>query len=69
MVACIEDHVADAECVVFVGHGSTTRLAVRVLMSLPLDGWNLGPIGNASWAELERDDDGEWRLVSYNVGA
>jgi broad specificity phosphatase PhoE len=68
-VACIEEHSADGGVVVFVGHGSTSRLAVRVLMRLPLDGWNLGPLDNASWAELERAPDGEWRLVSYNVGS
>ena len=68
-VACIEDHAGDGATVVFVGHGSTSRLAVRVLMKLPLDGWNLGPLGNASWAELERTPDDEWRLISYNVGA
>ena len=68
-VACIEDHADDGAAVVFVGHGSTSRLAVRVMMHLPLDGWNLGPLGNASWAELERAADGEWRLVSYNVSA
>jgi len=67
-VACIEEHAADGAVVVFVGHGSTSRLAVRTLMSLPLDGWNIGPLDNASWAEMERSPDGEWRLVSYNVG-
>jgi probable phosphoglycerate mutase len=67
-VACIEEYSADGGVVVFVGHGSTSRLAVRVLMRLPLDGWNLGPLDNASWAELQRTSEGEWRLVSYNVG-
>jgi len=67
-VACIEDHAGDGDVVVFVGHGGTSRLAVRILMGLPLDGWNIGPLGNAAWAELERGADGEWRLVSYNVG-
>ena len=68
VVACIDQHADDGATVVFVGHGSTARLAVRVMMRLPLDGWNLGPLGNASWTELERAPDGEWRLVSYNVG-
>jgi broad specificity phosphatase PhoE len=68
-VACIEEHATDGAVVVFVGHGSTSRLAVRTLMSLPLDGWNIGPLGNASWAEFERASDGEWRLLSYNIGA
>ncbi len=68
-VACIEEHVTDGAVVVFVGHGSTSRLAVRTLIRLPLDGWNIGPLGNASWAQLERASDDEWRLLSYNVGA
>jgi probable phosphoglycerate mutase len=68
-VACIEEHVTDGAVVVFVGHGSTSRLAVRTLIRLPLDGWNIGPLGNASWAELERASDGEWRLLGYNVTA
>jgi broad specificity phosphatase PhoE len=68
-VACIEEHATDGAVVVFVGHGSTSRLAVRTLIRLPLDGWNIGPLGNASWAELERAFDGEWRLLGYNVGA
>jgi len=68
-VACIEEHATDGAVVVFVGHGSTSRLAVRTLIRLPLDGWNIGPLGNASWAELERASDGEWRLLGYNVGA
>jgi probable phosphoglycerate mutase len=67
-VACIEEHAGDGAVVVFVGHGGTSRLAVRVLMSLPLDGWSIGTLDNASWAELERASDGEWRLISYNVG-
>lgn len=68
-VACIEAHADDGPAVVFVGHGGTSRLAVRLLMSLPLDGWSLGVLDNARWAELERAPDGEWRLISYNVGS
>ncbi len=67
-VACIEEHATDGAVVVFVGHGSTSRLAVRTLIRLPLDGWNIGPLGNASWAELEQAPDGEWRLLGYNIG-
>jgi probable phosphoglycerate mutase len=68
-VACIEEHADDGAVVVFVGHGGTSRLAVRALMSLPLDGWSIGTLDNASWAELERAPNGEWRLISYNVGS
>jgi broad specificity phosphatase PhoE len=70
VMAAIEEAVARPGDVVIVGHGSTSRMAVRVMLELPLDGHSIGPLGNASWAELAHNSAGAtWRLLRYNASA
>ena len=54
---------------VFVTHGSASRMLVESLLGLPTGGHTIGNLGNAAWSLLVPVTDGPWSLVQHNAGA
>lgn len=66
-LAAIEEITADEGTHVVVSHGSTTRVTIGALLGFELGSRAVGNLGNAQWAELQREGEGPWALRSLNA--
>jgi len=53
----------------FVSHGTSSRLLMLDLLSLPTDTHALGSLETAAWSRISTGDDTPWTLERHNIGA
>lgn len=54
---------------VFVTHGSSSRMLMLSLLDLETDTHALGSLENAAWSRMAPVDDAPWSLERHNIGA
>lgn len=61
--------VAEGGDLVFVTHGSSSRMLMLSLLDLDTDTHALGGLENSAWSRLRPVDDAPWSLERHNIGA